>query len=180
MPFLAAVDAPPRPESRKFPVFSQLAGNFGISETSSQLTPPSSGESTANLTFGAHPIAHRRRRDRNRGWHVTSGRHHHPCSPARVTIIYRVLPSLIRPRAQGAPVFLMPESLLRGCGEGPESRLAEMDSGRKNRRRVYRVWDEQHGLGPAPSRRRVASPPAIDHGASSWRMPTWISLSDRF
>ena len=51
MPFLAAVDAPPRPESMKFPVFNQLAGNFGISETSSQLTPPSSGESTANLTI---------------------------------------------------------------------------------------------------------------------------------
>src|SRR5947199_219248 len=32
----------------------------------------------------------------------------------------------------------MPESLLRGCNEGPESRLAEMDSGRKKRRRVYR------------------------------------------
>jgi hypothetical protein len=51
----------------------------------------------------------------------------------------------------------MRESLLQGCDEGPESRLAEMDSGRKNRRRVYRVRDEQHGPGPAPSRRRVAS-----------------------
>src|SRR5260370_3696681 len=51
----------------------------------------------------------------------------------------------------------MPESLMRGCDEGPESRLAEMDSGRKNRRSVYRVRDGQHGAGPAPSRRRVVS-----------------------
>ena len=36
----------------KFPVFSLLAGNLAFSETSSQLTPPSSGESIANLTFG--------------------------------------------------------------------------------------------------------------------------------
>jgi len=33
----------------KFPVFSLLAGNLAFSETSSQLTPPSSGESRANL-----------------------------------------------------------------------------------------------------------------------------------
>ena len=33
----------------KFPVYSQLAGNLAFSETSSQLTPPSCGESTANL-----------------------------------------------------------------------------------------------------------------------------------
>src|SRR6202022_4540379 len=59
---------------------------------------PSTSESTANLTFRAHPFARRGRRDRNGGWHVTSDRHHHPCSPARVTVIYRVLPSLIRPR----------------------------------------------------------------------------------
>src|SRR5260370_37279388 len=51
----------------------------------------------------------------------------------------------------------MPESLMRGCDEGPESRLAEMDSGRKNHRGVYRVRAEQHGPGPAPSRRRVVS-----------------------
>ena len=36
----------------KFPVFSLLAGNLAFSETSSQLTPPSSGESIANPTFG--------------------------------------------------------------------------------------------------------------------------------
>ena len=30
MPFFAASEAPPRPESMKFPVFSLLAGNFGI------------------------------------------------------------------------------------------------------------------------------------------------------
>ena len=30
MPFLAAFEAPPRPESMKFPVFSLLAGKFGI------------------------------------------------------------------------------------------------------------------------------------------------------
>src|SRR5882762_1561667 len=52
MPFFAASEAPPRPESMKFPVFSLLAGNLAFSETSSQLTPPSSGESIANLTFG--------------------------------------------------------------------------------------------------------------------------------
>jgi hypothetical protein len=75
----------------------------------------------------------------------------------RLTIIYRVLPYLIWPRTQGALVFLMPESLLRGCDEGPESRLAEMDWGGKNRRRVYRVRDEQHGPGAAPSQRRVVS-----------------------
>ncbi len=34
----------------KFPVYSQLAGNLAFSETSSQLTLPSSGESAANLT----------------------------------------------------------------------------------------------------------------------------------
>jgi hypothetical protein len=34
----------------KFPVFTLLAGNLAFSETSSQLTPPSSGESGANLT----------------------------------------------------------------------------------------------------------------------------------
>ena len=47
----------------KFPVFSLLAGNLAFSETSSQLTPPSSAESGANLTFGAHPIDDRRRDD---------------------------------------------------------------------------------------------------------------------
>ena len=51
----------------------------------------------------------------------------------------------------------MPQGLLRGCDEGPESRLAEMDSGRKNRGGVYRVRDQQHGPGPAPSRHRVVS-----------------------
>ena len=35
----------------KFPVFSLLAGNLAFSETSSQLTPPSSRESRANLMF---------------------------------------------------------------------------------------------------------------------------------
>ena len=30
MPFFAASEAPPRLESMKFPVFSLLAGNFGI------------------------------------------------------------------------------------------------------------------------------------------------------
>src|SRR5467141_1215476 len=49
MPFFAASEAPPRPESMKFPVFSLLAGNLAFSETSSQLTPPSRGESAANL-----------------------------------------------------------------------------------------------------------------------------------
>ena len=34
----------------KFPVFSLLAGNLAFSETSSQLTPPSTSESIANLT----------------------------------------------------------------------------------------------------------------------------------
>src|ERR1700674_5816428 len=49
MPFFAASEAPPRPESMKFPVFSLLAGNLAFSETSSQLDSPSSGESCANL-----------------------------------------------------------------------------------------------------------------------------------
>ena len=35
----------------KFPVFSLLAGNLAFSETSSQLTPPSSGESGANRSL---------------------------------------------------------------------------------------------------------------------------------
>ncbi len=34
----------------KFPVFSQLAGNWGDLETGSLVTPSSSGESIANLT----------------------------------------------------------------------------------------------------------------------------------
>ena len=46
MHFFAASEAPPRPESMKFPVFSLLAGNLAFSETSSQ----------PNLTFGADPI----------------------------------------------------------------------------------------------------------------------------
>src|SRR5580692_3969515 len=49
MPFFAASEAPPRPESMKFPVNSLLAGNLAFSETSSQLTPPSCGESVANF-----------------------------------------------------------------------------------------------------------------------------------
>src|ERR1700674_2296502 len=40
MSFFAASEAPPRPESMKFSVFSLLAGNLAFSETSSQLTPP--------------------------------------------------------------------------------------------------------------------------------------------
>jgi hypothetical protein len=49
MAFLALVDAPLSSESMKFPVFSLLTGNFET-ETSSHVTPPSSGESAANLT----------------------------------------------------------------------------------------------------------------------------------
>src|SRR5580700_8169488 len=56
MPFFAASEAPPRPESMKFPVFSLLAGNLAFSETSSQLTPPSSKES-ANFRFRGVGIA---------------------------------------------------------------------------------------------------------------------------
>src|SRR5580704_12101423 len=52
MPFFAASEAPPRPESMKFPVFSLLAGNLAFSETSSQLTPPSSAESATNRPGG--------------------------------------------------------------------------------------------------------------------------------
>ena len=47
MPFFAASEAPPRPESMKFPVNSLLAGNLAFSETSSQLTPPSSRQSVS-------------------------------------------------------------------------------------------------------------------------------------
>jgi hypothetical protein len=64
---------------------------------------------------------------------------------------------------------------------------ASDDGGRTYRqilcRRDYRARDEQHATGPAPSRRRVVSgqrSTAIDLGASSWRMVTWLSLSDRF
>jgi len=90
-------------------------------------------------------------------------------APARVTIIYRVLPSLIRPRTQGTPVFLMRESLLRGWDEGPESRLAEMDSDRKNRRCVYCVRDVQHGPGSPRSRRRVAPVAAPCRSVASFK-----------
>jgi hypothetical protein len=57
----------------------------------------------------------------------------------------------------------------RGCHEGSESRLAELGSNRKNRRRVYRARDPQPGPGPAPSRRRTISADVsllTDHGAS--------------
>jgi len=84
----------------------------------------------------------------------------HLCAVATASLslteFYRVLPSLIRARTQGAPVFSTPECLLRGCDEGSESHLAEMDSGRKNRRDVHRVRDE-HGPGPAPTHHRVVS-----------------------
>jgi len=59
MAFLALVDAPLSSESMKFPVFSLLTGNFET-ETSSHVTPPSSGESSANLTW-LHGIARRGR-----------------------------------------------------------------------------------------------------------------------
>ena len=45
MVFLATVDPSPRPQPMKFPVFSQLAGNLGDSETGSLETPSSGGES---------------------------------------------------------------------------------------------------------------------------------------
>ena len=53
MTFFAASEAPPRPESMKFPVNSLLAGNLAFSETSSQLTPPSSRESVSR----PHPLS---------------------------------------------------------------------------------------------------------------------------
>src|ERR1700730_15384514 len=56
MPFFAASEAPPRPESMKFPVFSLLAGNLEFSETSSQLTPPSTSESIADGRAELHNI----------------------------------------------------------------------------------------------------------------------------
>src|SRR5438067_9740143 len=49
--FLATVDPSPRPQPMKFPVFSQLAGNFGDSETGSLETASSSAESYANLSL---------------------------------------------------------------------------------------------------------------------------------
>jgi hypothetical protein len=45
VPFLAASEAPPSPESAKFPVFSQLAGNSTVQETGSLETASSSSES---------------------------------------------------------------------------------------------------------------------------------------
>src|SRR6266446_2718256 len=53
--------------------------------------------------------------------------------------------------------FLIPEGALRGCREGSESRLAEVDAGRKDRRRVYRVRDDEPGPSAAASRRRISS-----------------------
>ena len=53
MPFFAASEAPPRPESMKFPVNSLLAGNFGIfRDEFAADSPPPAGESGANLIFG--------------------------------------------------------------------------------------------------------------------------------
>ena len=65
MAFLALVDAPLSSESMKFPVFSLLTGNFET-ETSSHVTAPSSGESSANLMVcvnatRAHVLTTRRR-----------------------------------------------------------------------------------------------------------------------
>jgi hypothetical protein len=71
MPFFAASEAPPRPESMKFPVCSLLAGNLAFSETSSQLAPPSSGESCANLhAGGAGPDGG----ESDRSWSATGAR----------------------------------------------------------------------------------------------------------
>jgi len=56
MAFLALVDAPLSSESMKFPVFSLLTGNFET-ETSSHVTPPSSGESRANLRRAGMPTS---------------------------------------------------------------------------------------------------------------------------
>ena len=53
----------------KFPVNSLLAGNLAFSETSSQLTPPSSGESTANLPHRASAGQHGKTIDKpNQVW----------------------------------------------------------------------------------------------------------------
>src|SRR3984893_16305686 len=59
MLFFAASEAPPRPESMKFPVNSLLAGNLAFSETSSQLTPRSSGESPANRRARGETLRHK-------------------------------------------------------------------------------------------------------------------------
>src|SRR6266446_2428400 len=101
---------------------------------------------------------------------------------AHFTIIYRDLPSLIRARTQATPAFLMPEGVLRGCHEGFESRLAEVDAGREDRRRVHRAGDDEPGPSPVASGRRISSAnvsPQIDHCGSSRRILRWISLSDR-
>ena len=50
MPFFAASEAPPRPESMKFPVFSLLAGNLAIFRDEFAADSPSRRESIANLT----------------------------------------------------------------------------------------------------------------------------------
>src|SRR6266853_5460326 len=68
--------------------------------------------------------------------------------------------------------FLIPEGALRGCREGSESRLAEVDAGRNDRRRVYRGRDDEPGPSAAASRRRISSAnvsPETDHCVSSRR-----------
>ena len=58
----------------KFPVNSLLAGNLAFSETSSQLTPPSSGESLANSPLPGSASSHDSRRLQPR-WDPTFSEH---------------------------------------------------------------------------------------------------------
>ena len=72
------------------------------------------------------------------------------------------LPRVVFSRADPAniggglqPIFA--PSMVGGCDEGSESRLAAVDSGRKNCCGIYRIGDVQHGSRPAPSRRGIVS-----------------------
>jgi len=68
--------------------------------------------------------------------------------------------------------------MVGGCDEGSESRLAAVDSGRKNCCGIYRIGDVQHGSRPAPSRRGIVSglrPTCNRSRRVVWRMLTWIS-----
>jgi hypothetical protein len=69
-----------RPNTVKFPVFSLLAGNFQASETGSLVTPPSSGESRANLTSSIRPPGIGTRGDAFAWCH--SGQHRHLMMPS--------------------------------------------------------------------------------------------------
>jgi hypothetical protein len=74
----------------------------------------------------------------------------------RFTIIYRDLQRLISSRSPGPLFFPMRREAVARVHERSESRLAEMDPGGENHRRVYRIRDKQPALSAAGS-----GPPVI-------------------